>query len=153
MLQDAWAELDSEPAISTLILSHPYRTEPVGMNSDNWFINAAGVLETSLQPEALLDTLLTVEQQYGRLRKSDNVGYQDRTLDLDLLLYDDCVLKSEKLLLPHPEIHRRLFVLAPLAEIIPQQEHPVLQKGIAELFSALVKDRKQGKIKKISWAV
>ena len=122
------------------------------MNSDNWFINAAGVLETSLQPEALLDTLLTVEQQYGRLRKSDNVGYMDRTLDLDLLLYDDCVLGSEKLLLPHPEIHRRLFVLAPLAEIIPQQEHPVLQKSIAELFSALTKDRKQGKIEKTSWA-
>ena len=88
LLQDAWQELEGEPDITTKVLSSPYRTMPIGMDSPNWFVNAVGLLETTLAAELLLDALLRVEQQFGRIR-SDSGEYQDRTLDLDLLLFDD----------------------------------------------------------------
>ncbi len=93
-----------------------YRTAPVGLTDQPDFINAVACLETDLAPEALLAALFAVEARFGRRRGAKN---GPRSLDLDLLLYDDRVLHVPGLTLPHPRLHLRAFVLAPLAEIAP----------------------------------
>ena len=93
-----------------------YRTAPVGITEQPEFINAVARLETSLPPETLLEELLDIEQRFGRIRGERN---GPRTLDLDLLLYDDLELDLPRLTLPHPRLHLRAFVLLPLAEIAP----------------------------------
>ena len=111
-------------------------TEPVGYTDQPRFLNAAAVLRTTLSPAELLQALLGVEQRHGRDR-SHGIAKGPRTLDLDLLLYDDLVIESDGLTLPHPEMHRRAFVLQPLAEIAPTWIHPVLHRSVAELLQQL----------------
>ena len=93
-----------------------YRTAPIGITAQPEFINAVARLETTLAPEALLDELLALEQRFGRIRGERN---GPRTLDLDLLLYDNLELELPRLTLPHPRLHLRAFVLLPLTEISP----------------------------------
>ncbi len=93
-----------------------YRTAPVGITEQPEFINAAARLATELAPEALLDALLAIEQQFGRIRAERN---GPRTLDLDVLLYDEQVIDTPRLTLPHPRLHLRAFVLYPLADVGP----------------------------------
>ncbi|HEB49615.1 MAG TPA: 2-amino-4-hydroxy-6-hydroxymethyldihydropteridine diphosphokinase [Desulfobulbus sp.] len=132
LLRDSWAELDRIPGIRTGALSRPYLTEPVDMESEHWFVNAAGVLTTSLAPDVLLRHLLATEQRFGRRRDPGLRQHQDRTLDLDLLLYGGLVMSSPRLVLPHPHMHRRLFVLAPLAELVPDMEIPGSGRSVRE---------------------
>jgi len=150
LLQEAWQGLDQHPEVSLRALSSPYRTRPVGMESSHWFINAVGRLHTTLPPETLLDLLLETEQQFGRVRYPELEGYQDRTLDLDLLLFADSIIQSERLILPHPAMHERLFVLIPLAEIGAHINHPVLKKTVAELLEQNRKGGREG-IEQIRW--
>ena len=98
-----------------------YRTAPVGLTKQPDFINAVAMLETGLAPEELLDALLDLEARFGRVRRDRN---GPRTLDLDLLLYNDIELDLPRLILPHPRLHLRAFVLQPLAEIAPQLAIP-----------------------------
>lgn len=151
VLWDAWRSLAEHPNISLLQLSSPYRTKPVAMDSPHWFINAAGLLGTSLLPEALLDVLLETEQRFGRIRCPERTGYQDRTLDLDLLLVDRVIMRTKRLTLPHPFLHERMFVLAPLAEIALQIQHPLLKKTIAELLAELKSTTAQGDVEREQW--
>lgn len=144
--------MSEEPSIGGGQLSSPYRTQPVGMVSDNQFINAAAVGWTSLEPEALLLHLQGIEQEFGRVRSTDQAGYQDRTLDLDLLLYDDLVLNLPLLVVPHPEMNHRLFVLQPLAEIAASLYHPVSGKTIMQhLQSCLRETDGESGIEKLTW--
>lgn len=113
----AWSFLGAEPGVYLVRLSSPYRSAPVGMASANWFINAVGEIRTDMSPLALLQRLLAIETLMGRRRDPQAEGYQDRTLDLDLLYYGAVQLATADLRLPHPERRRRLFVLEPLAEI------------------------------------
>ena len=113
----AWNLLGAEPAISLIRLSSPYCSAPVGMVSDNWFTNAVGEVRADMPPPELLQHLLTIEAVMGRRRDLGKIGYQDRTLDLDLLYYGDWQVATASLRLPHPERRQRLFVLEPLAEI------------------------------------
>ncbi|MFN2354251.1 MAG: 2-amino-4-hydroxy-6-hydroxymethyldihydropteridine diphosphokinase [Desulfopila sp.] len=124
-LQRAWREIDSMAKISALVLSSPYLSEPVGMTSDNWFTNAVGALQTDLDPTELLESLQIVETDFGRRRDAALPGYQDRTLDLDILYFDDYVRKSASLTLPHPCLAERLFVLEPLADVAGDFKDPV----------------------------
>jgi len=149
-LRDAWRKLGEQPEIRLTVLSSPYRTEPVGMNSPNWFINAVGCLQTSAAPLDLLHRLTEIEKRLGRTRRTDKQGYHDRILDLDLLLYDQLILKTDDLTLPHPEMHRRRFVLEPLCEIAPNCLHPRLQKTVDQLFQSLTAI-KSPVVQKISW--
>lgn len=111
-------------------------TEPVGYADQPRFLNGAVVLETALKPLELLRGLLRIELQFGRDR-SHGIAKGPRTLDLDLLLYDDVVLHGPELELPHPEMHRRRFVLEPLAEVTPDWMHPLLQKTVRDLLAGV----------------
>ena len=151
LLQQAWLTLAGHPDICLQKLSSPYRTKPVDMESPHWFVNAAGVLTTSMDPRALLVLLLQVEQQYGRVRTPQQPGHQDRTLDLDLLLFDEVMLDTPELILPHPAMDSRLFVLAPLAEIVPNLVPPGQSTSIAALCTSLYSAADPGDIEQLQW--
>ncbi len=112
----AFAALSNLPDSRVARTSSLYRTAPVGLKHQPDFINAVAALETGLDPEGLLDALLDLEARFGRIRRDRN---GPRTLDLDLLLYNDLQLELPRLTLPHPRLHLRAFVLQPLAEIAP----------------------------------
>lgn len=112
----ALSALDAIPGIRLQRASSLYRTAPVGYLDQPDFINAVAELETELAPLALLDALMQVEERFGRVRSFRNAP---RVLDLDLLMVEGVVLDSERLTLPHPRMHERAFVLAPLAELQP----------------------------------
>ena len=114
-----------------------YETAPVDFDSEHLFLNAVALFETALPPMALLEETQTIEREMGRTRKSHNGVHYDRCIDIDLLLLGDTVVTSPRLVLPHPHLHERTFVLQPLAEIAPGLVHPVLKKTMDELSRAL----------------
>jgi len=139
----AWQRLQAE-AGRAVALSPPFLTEPVGMESEQLFTNAVGLLETRLAPQALLDKMMDIEAGLGRDRQKG----RDRTVDLDLLYYDEVVIRTASLTLPHPEIANRSFVLAPLAAVAPLHVHPVL--GLTSLAMLQRLGRQTG-VRRISW--
>ncbi len=128
-VRSSWQRLGNHVQITLLALSSPYQTAPVGMDSDNWFTNAVGVLQTDLSGHELLAIMLGIEQEMGR----DRSRGMDRTVDLDILYYDDDIISDTDLEVPHPQMNRRLFVLAPLAEVAPDHLHPLLQQSSLQL--------------------
>ena len=122
-------------------LSAFYATAPWGFTSDNAFLNAVVCAETSLPPLEILSITQSVEQEMGRTHKSVNGVYSDRVIDVDLLLYDDLILDTPTLKLPHPLMQERAFVMEPLAEIAPDVLHPVLKKTMQELYRTLVSQK------------
>ena len=115
-------------------LSAFYATAPWGFSSENSFLNAAVCVETTLLPLQVLEETQRIERELGRTEKSVNGLYADRVIDIDLLLYDDRVMDAEGLILPHPLMTERRFVMEPLSEIAPDVVHPVLHKTMKELF-------------------
>lgn len=111
-----------------------FKTEPYGVTDQPEFINAVACVKTDLAPEKLLKLLLDTELEMGRVRLRH---WGERNIDLDLLLYDDLIYYSEKLVLPHPDIQNRFFVLQPLSEIAADKIHPVYKKSIQTLLKSL----------------
>jgi len=114
-----------------------YVTEPWGFSSENSFINVAVGVETALSPHSVLSATKEIERQMGRTCKSSEGHYEDRIIDVDILLYGDLVIEETDLIIPHPLMSERLFVMQPLCEIAPQLVHPVLRKSIKELLISI----------------
>jgi 2-amino-4-hydroxy-6-hydroxymethyldihydropteridine diphosphokinase len=124
-----------QPAIKNLRVSTFHDTAPIGVGAQPTFLNATAVGETSLSARALLDTLLTVEREFGRERPFSGAP---RTLDLDLILYGDAIIdEAPSLIVPHPRFRERRFVLEPLAEIAPDWRDPVTRQTVEELLRNL----------------
>lgn len=134
-VQQAASLLGACEEITLVRTSAFYETEPWGMNSENWFVNAVLEVKTSLSPQKLLEECLRIENQLGR-KRSEN-GYIDRTIDIDILFYNKDIINEEKLIIPHKFVHLRAFTLVPLLELIPNFEHPVIHKTITELHNDL----------------
>lgn len=147
ILREAWNTLGSVPGISLDGLSNPYMTAPVGMTSRHWFTNAVGRLRVFLTPLDLLQALLMVEARFGRMRDNKIFGYQDRSLDLDLLFYGNVVMDTPELTLPHPRISDRLFVLAPFAELEPDFLDCISGLTVAEMTDSLTRQIIDGESK------
>ena len=134
-------ELDELPQVSVVRCSSLYRSAPVGYLAQPDFINAVVQLQTGLSPRALLDELLALEQRCGRTREFANAP---RTLDLDVLLYDDLRHHEHGLTIPHPQMHLRAFVLQPLLEIAPDCVIPGI--GAAAELARACEDQRLEKI-------
>ena len=136
-VRQALDELAKLPTSRLLVYSSLYRTAPIGRLDQPDFINAVALIETALTAQALLNALIAIEQQHGRIRESLNAP---RTLDLDILMVDDIQCKDSNLTLPHPRMHQRAFVLQPLMEISPHCSIPG-QGTVDELLSACSEQR------------
>lgn len=133
ILEAALKALSQTPGIDLQACSHWYQTVPVGPPQPD-YLNGCALIQVDHSPQALLDILLRIEAQFGRVHRQ---RWGPRLLDLDLLLYENLVLDTPTLQLPHPRMHERAFVLVPLAEILPNGVEPVSGKAIAELLQAV----------------
>jgi 2-amino-4-hydroxy-6-hydroxymethyldihydropteridine diphosphokinase len=121
-----------------LAVSSYYETEPVEVTEQPWFLNCAVEFETNQIPQHLMKSLLQIEREMGR-RRVQKKG--PRSIDIDILLFDDGIIDSKELTIPHPAMQARRFVLEPLAEIAPEAKHPISEKTIRELLDALPVDQ------------
>lgn len=133
-LHEAVRQLDALGRVTAVSSFHA--TDPVGYLDQPCFVNAAALLETQLAPLDLLRSLLAIEHAMGRDR-TNAPPKGPRVIDLDLVLYADIEMSTPELTLPHPAMHQRAFVLAPLAEIAPTMQHPKLHHSITELLALL----------------
>ena len=134
-VQQAASLLGACDGISIIRTSAFYETEPWGMKSENWFVNAVLEIKTAFSPQKLLEECQRIENQLGRKRLGE--GYSDRTIDIDILFYNKDIVNEENIVITHKFVHLRAFTLVPLLELIPNFEHPVLHKTITELHNDL----------------
>jgi 2-amino-4-hydroxy-6-hydroxymethyldihydropteridine diphosphokinase len=135
------AALTEAGTTSLRAVSRFYRTAPVDYTNQDWFVNAAVLIDTHLEPLALLDRTMAIQQRMGR--KQNAIRFGPRLLDLDILLYDDRVMVAPRLEIPHPRMHKRAFVLQPICDIDPTVIHPVLKRSMGDLLDALDDDSQQ----------
>lgn len=139
-IQQATSLLGGDENVKIISTSSFYETEPVGFKTENWFVNAVVAISTTLYPYQLLNLCHRIELQLGRDRNKES-GYNDRTIDIDILFYDDKIISDEengiKLSIPHEFVHERAFMLVPMLEIAPSFIHPVLNKSIADIYNEL----------------
>jgi 2-amino-4-hydroxy-6-hydroxymethyldihydropteridine diphosphokinase len=146
LIQSAWNRLAALEKLIPVQLSSLYVTQAVGMVSQFPFTNAVGVVETGCTPTELLHLLLAMEKEHGRRREVGAAGYQDRSLDLDLLYFGGTVYSTPELSLPHPHLGGRLFVLAPLAEVAPDFVDPLTGLTAQEMARRLVSRIERGDV-------
>ncbi len=114
-----------------------YQTEPVDFKDQSWFVNGVFQIRTDLSPWKLFEEIKRIERDAGR--KSQTIRYGPRILDLDILLYDDQVIETEALTIPHPRMHKRRFVLRPVCDIDPNINHPLCKRTMGQLLEDLDK--------------
>lgn len=138
-LREAIRQLDGQPGIRVLRTSHVYETDPVGYVDQAAFLNMAVAVETELSPERLLEAALSVEKKLGRVR---TIRWGPRTIDIDLLLYSDDTIQTEHLMIPHPAMAERAFVLIPLRDVWEGGALPVYNQTIDHFLLPLAEDLK-----------
>lgn len=107
-----------------------YNSEPWGFEAEEWFLNVLLVVETELDPDTLMDRLMDIERELGRVRHPEIEGYTSRTVDLDILYYGDQIVRTAKVTAPHPRLPERRFALMPLCELVPDFLHP--ESGLSQ---------------------
>ena len=122
------------PHLHVVACSSWYESAPVPASDQPWFANAVAIVDSEREPEFLLDRMQALEDRFGRVRGERNAA---RTLDLDLIDYDGLILDTPRLVLPHPRMHERRFVLAPLCDLAPGWRHPRFGRTAAALLGAL----------------
>ena len=135
-VQQATSLLNMTDNITIVRTSAFYETEPWNMSTKTWFVNAVVEIKTSLSPAELLYECQRIEKQLGRTPK-ETAGYADRTIDIDILFYNNDIIDDENLTIPHKYVHLRAFNLVPMLELNADFEHPVLHKTIIEMHSDL----------------
>ena len=148
-LNRALKEIKNLKSVEVLKTSSIYETEPVGFKDQSWFLNAVIKIKTKLPPLSLLYLLQGIERKLGRVR-GKRLG--PRKVDLDILLYDNTILKDEKLTLPHPQMHKRRFVLIPLIELGSRWKHPALHLTPKMLLQK-IKTGLEVKLSEVKWQV
>jgi len=113
--------------------SSVYESAPWGFEHNNKFLNKVLVINTTYSPDVVLRSIQNIETQFGRVRNFSET-YSGRTIDIDILFYDDLIMNEEDLKIPHPLLHKRRFTLKPLVEIVPNFKHPVLHKSMQQLL-------------------
>lgn len=136
-LKEAIKKIDAAEEVSVEKISPVHETEPKGTRNRGWFLNLAIQVHTSLDPFSLLECLSGIEDGMGRTREEK---WGPREIDIDILLYDDRTLSSDRLTIPHPRMHQRKFVLLPLEQIAPRLIHPLLKKSVGELIKSCEDD-------------
>jgi len=136
-IEEALRLLDNPPDLIIEKRSSLYSTEPIGYVGQDWFLNSVVEVSTLLSPGELLSRCQAIEEHMGRVR---TMPWGPRIIDLDILLYGEEIVEEDGLIIPHPNMHRRGFVLLPLSEIAPEAVHPKLNKKVVELLRQL-KDR------------
>lgn len=138
-LQQAASLLAASQSVKIIATSSFYESEPWQMNSENWFVNAIIQVSTTLTPEEMLKECQKIENLLGRNpeRRSPNGSYTDRTIDIDILFYDEKVINTPNLIIPHKFFHKRAFLIVPMLEIAQDFVHPLLKKTVAELYDGL----------------
>lgn len=139
-INNARVALESRKDCRNLIMSKVIETEPYGDVPQDNFLNCCFKLETTLEPQSLLRVIHEIEASQDRVRK---IHWGPRTLDLDILLYDDLVYTSENFIIPHADMRNRFFVLDPLRDIAGEAVHPVLGMTINEMYDRLKRERRE----------
>ena len=135
-VQQATSLLSSHSEINIVATSSFYESEPWKMDSENWFVNAVVQITTSLEPESLLTECQRIECQLGR--PADRTGeYSDRTIDIDIVFYDNLIINTPRLTIPHKHFHKRGFMLVPMLEIAEDFVHPFFGKTVESLFEEI----------------
>ncbi len=128
-----------EEKCKILKLSNLYKTEPVDYKKQDWFLNCVVKIGTELNAKKLLIFLQSIEKKLKRVKTIKN---GPRTIDIDILFYDNKIINKPDLIVPHPRLHKRLFVLQPLKELCPDFIHPVLKKNVKELYYIILQQHK-----------
>lgn len=140
-LEKSISRLEAQGDIEVLQASPIYETVPVGYTEQSDFLNMVAHIQTSLSAFKLLEVCQEIEQELGRER---TIKWGPRTIDLDILLYNQENIETEQLVIPHPRLHERAFVLVPMAELAPNLIVPVINKSVSDLLAALAAEEKEG---------
>ena len=136
-IQQATGLLGANPDINIVATSSFYESEPWEMNSEKWFVNAIVQISTTLPAQLLLDECQRIEVFLGRTHNSQTDRYEDRNIDIDIIFYDNSIIKTDNLTIPHPLFHRRAFMLVPMLEIAEDYVHPLFNKTVEQLYDEL----------------